>query len=300
MINKNIVIAALARDCENSLRTNIPLLESFRNQIQYSQVIVVENDSIDGTKSLLNDWKNNYKNVTILSNDFETITIPRNSNVNINPMTSTQRIKKMVEYRNLYLDFIDKIVEPIDLLIVIDIDVLEISLEGMINAIKSFDEKTGAIFPNGMSIMKSIFWKSEIYYDIFAVWEYPLVDQFSYSPVSLGQTFKSINRKIKTKPLYPIISAFGGVGIYNYHAIKGLRYKNVLNPLNSLESICEHIPFNREIINRGFNNYIARDFKVSYGNHNWILILKLILPVKAFIYLFPILLKVKSWFNIKI
>ena len=27
MINKNIIIAALARDCEDSLRTNIPLIE---------------------------------------------------------------------------------------------------------------------------------------------------------------------------------------------------------------------------------------------------------------------------------
>jgi hypothetical protein len=297
MIDKHIIIAALARDCENSLRINIPLLESFRAQLSYSQVVVVENDSIDATKLLLNDWEKNSKNVTILSNDFETVTIPRNSDVNINPMTSTQRIEKMVAYRNLYLDFIDKIVEPIDLVIVIDIDVLEISLEGLINAIKSFDEKTGAIFSNGMSIMQSAFGRSEIYYDIFAVWEYPLVEQFSYSPVSLGQTFKSINRKIKTTPLLPIISAFGGVGIYNYQAIKGLRYKNVLNPLNRLESVCEHIPFNQEIIKRGFNNYIARDFKVSYGKHNWILMLKLILPVKAFIYLFPLLLKVKSWLS---
>ncbi len=297
MINKHIIIAALARDCENSLRVNIPLLESLRTHFLSSQVVVVENDSIDGTKEILNEWRINYDKVTILSNDYESATIPRNSDLIINPMTSSQRIEKMVFYRNIYLDYINEIKQPIDLVIVIDIDVLEISLPGLINVIKSFNDQTGAIFANGMSVMKTVLGLSEIYYDIFAVCEYPQMNEFSYSPESLGKTFKSINKKIKREPFYKVISAFGGVGVYNYHAMKDLRYKNVLNPLNKRESICEHIPFNQEIIKRGFNNYIARDFKVSYGKHNWILMLKLILPVKAFIYLFPLLLKVKSWLS---
>jgi hypothetical protein len=59
MINKNIIIAALARNCEDSLRINIPLIEKLRTQFSWSQVVVVENDSIDETKNLLNDWKIN-------------------------------------------------------------------------------------------------------------------------------------------------------------------------------------------------------------------------------------------------
>jgi hypothetical protein len=95
-------------------------------------------------------------------------------------------------------------------------------------------------------------------------------------------------------PLYNVISAFGGVGIYNYAAIKNLRYKTVLNPLDQQEAICEHIPFHQEIIKRGFKNYIARDFQVIYQRHNWILILKLLLSEKIFNYLHPIILKLKK------
>jgi hypothetical protein len=294
MINKNIVIAALARNCEDSLRTNIPLIEELRTQFLWSQVVVVENDSIDGTKDLLNDWKINHDNVTIISNDYGTKTIPDKSDSIINPMTSYQRIDKMVFYRNLYLDYISEVKHSIDLVIIIDIDVLKISLTGLINVINSFDDKTGAIFSNGMSIMKTPFGLSKIYYDTFAVWQYPLSNEFNYSALSLARTFKSINKNVKNSPLNRVISAFGGVGVYNYQAIKNLRYKTVLNPLNQLEAICEHIPLNQEIIQRGFNNYIARDFQVIYETHNWTLILKLVLPIKIFNFLYPIILRVKK------
>ena len=294
MINKNIIIAALARDCEDSLRTNIPLIEELRSQFSWSQIVVVENDSKDGTKGLLNDWKINFNHVTIISKDFGTKTIPDKSDLIINPYTTYQRIDKMVSYRNLYLEHINKVEHPIDLVIIIDIDVIEISLTGLINAINSFEEETGAIFSNGVSVMKTPFGLSEIYYDIFAVWEYPLLHEFSYSAGSLAKTFKSINRNIKKSPLYSVISAFGGVGIYNYAAIKDLRYKTVLNPVDKQEAICEHIPFNHEIIKRGYKNYIHRDLQVIYQRHNWILILKLLLSERIFNLLHPIILKLKK------
>jgi hypothetical protein len=294
MNNQNIVIAALARDCEDSLRANIPVIEELRTKFLWSQVVVVENDSIDGTKELLNEWKINYDKVNIISKDYGTKTIPDKSDLIINPMTSYQRIDKMVFYRNLYLDYIKEVKHPIDLVIIIDIDVLEISLTGLLDVINSFDSKTGAIFSNGMSIMKTPFGLSEIYYDIFAVWEYPILHEFRYSTESLARTFKSINKNVKKSPHYDVISAFGGVGVYNYQAIKNLRYKTVLNPLNKREAICEHIPFNQEIIKQGFRNYIARDFKVIYEKHTLTLLLKQVLPIKVFNFLYPIILKIKK------
>jgi hypothetical protein len=294
MIDKNILIAALARDCEDSLRTNIPLIEELRSQCSWSQVVVVENDSKDGTKDLLNDWKINSNGVTIISNDFGTKTIPDKSDLIINPQTTYHRIDKMVSYRNLYLDHINQVEHPIDLVIIIDIDLIEISLTGLIDTINSFEDKTGAVFSNGISVMDTPVGLSEIYYDTFAVWEYPLSHEFSYSAGSLARTFKSINKNVKKSSLYGVISAFGGVGVYNYQAIKNLRYKMLLNPLNKLEAICEHIPFNQEIIKQGFNNYIARDFKVIYGKHNFTLLLKLVLPLKIFNFFYSIILKIKK------
>lgn len=293
MINKNIVIAALARDCENSLKSNIPLIEKLRKQFVWSEVVVVENDSVDGTKDLLNEWKTKSKHVNIISNDFGTKTIPDRKDVKVDPWTSFGRIEKMTRYRNLYLDHIRQIDQPIDLVIIIDIDVIDISLDGLVDVINSFDDNTGAIFSNGVSIKQTPFGLSKIYYDTFAVWEYPMEGEFSHSPDSQAMTFKSINKNLKKTSLYPVISAFGGVGVYNYQAIKDLRYKTLPNPLNPHEAICEHITFNQEIIRRGFKNYIARDFQVIYQKHNWILILKMVLPGRVFNVLYPVLL----WFK---
>lgn len=294
MIHKNIVIAALARNCEDSLRINIPLIEELRANLLWSKVVVVENDSTDKTKELLNDWKINHENVTIISNDYGTKTIPDQSDWINNPMTSYQRIDKMVIYRNLYLDYIKEINHPIDIVIIIDIDVKNISLKGLIDAINSFSYKTGAIFSNGISIMKTPFGVSKIYYDTFAVWEYPILNEFKFTAKSLNNTFKSINKNVKKSPLYGIISAFGGVGIYNYQAIKNLRYTIVKNPLNEQEAICEHIPFNHQIIKQGFSNYIARDFMVIYERHGLSFLLKLVLPFKIFNFIYPIILKIKK------
>jgi hypothetical protein len=294
MIDKNIVIAALARDCENSLKTNIPLIERVREQFVWSTVVVVENDSVDGTKNLLNCWKMNSSNVTIISNDFGTKTIPDKGDVEVDPWTSYQRIEKMTGYRNLYVDHIKEIDHQVDLVIVIDIDIIEISVSGLVEVINSFDDTTGAIFSNGVSVKRVPFGLSKIYYDIFAVWEYPSSGVFTHTPNSLARTFKSINKNLKKSPFYKVISAFGGVGVYNYNAIKDLHYKTVSNPLDKRQAICEHIPFNQEIISRGFNNFIARDFQVIYQRHSWILIVKLVLPIKVFNILHPILLKFKK------
>ena len=51
-INKNIVIAALARDCDKSLSKIINLIEELRENFVWSKVVVVENDSKDNTKNM--------------------------------------------------------------------------------------------------------------------------------------------------------------------------------------------------------------------------------------------------------
>ena len=57
MIDKKIVIAALARDCNEALINNIPRIEKLRELFTESHVVIVENDSKDGTKDTLQKWQ---------------------------------------------------------------------------------------------------------------------------------------------------------------------------------------------------------------------------------------------------
>lgn len=282
-IDKNIVIAILARDCEESLRNNIPLIEELRNKFIWSQVVVVENDSIDKTKDILANWETSSKNVKIISQDFGIKTIPDKTEKMVSPTTSFFRIEKMAFYRNIYLDYISELKDSIDYVIVVDIDIKYFSVDGLINSIKKVQNDWGGIFSNGITKGKILGFTSKIYYDIFAVYEYPLQKKYSYTQKTLDIRFRTINKKIKKNKYYSVISAFSGVGVYKYEAIKDLRYIAIRNSDNDEEAICEHIPFNEQVIRAGYKNYISKDFLVIYTmTHNLGLRLKLLIPYKIF------------------
>jgi len=298
-INKNIVIAALARDCEKSLPNMIALIEQLRQRFIWTQVVVVENDSKDNTKNILFRWEKESDGVNIISQDYGTLTIPEIGQVNCDPTISIHRIEKMAFYRNIYLDYVDKLNCEIDYLMVVDIDIDFFSIEGLIQAIDKDENDWGAIFSNGITQTSYFGMRSKIYFDCFAIYEYPLIGDFSYNQKKLDFTFKTINKNVRNHKKYSVISAFSGIGIYRYEAIKGLRYKASLNKAMNGTAVCEHIPFNMEIIKRGFKNYISRDFIVVYGTHNLGLILKLYVPYSLFNFSRQFYLKFKKTLGVE-
>ncbi|MFV5698715.1 hypothetical protein ACM55H_10140 [Flavobacterium sp. ZT3R17] len=290
-INKNVVIASLARDCDQSLPKMIDLIEELRENFLWSQVVVVENDSKDNTKNILFDWEKKGDGVKVISQDFGIKTIPDQTVDMASPTISFYRIEKMSFYRNIYLDYIDTLLHEIDYVIVIDIDVKKFSVDELVNSINQANKNWGGIFSNGVTINKYLGFESKIYYDVFAVYEYPLKEFFSYTDESLERTFRTINKNTKKYKYYNVISAFGGIGIYKYSAIKLLRYKAIKNIFNENEGICEHIPFNMAIVEAGYKNYISRDFFLEYGTHKFGLILKLFLHPKFFNFIYNLLSK---------
>lgn len=286
-INRNIVIAALARDCEKSLPNMINLIEVLRERFVWSQVVVVENDSKDGTKNVLFDWEERSEGVKILSQDYGTLTIPEQSVDGINPLVSFHRIVKMAFYRNIYMKYIKEIDHNIDNLIVIDVDVESFSIDGVIDAVLKCTGTFGAVFANGISVKRFFgFIYSKIFYDVFAVYEYPMKENFSFTEKSLSRTLKTVMYNLKKNKHYSVISAFGGIGVYNYNAISNLEYTVLSNGNNESEAVCEHIPFNTKVIDLGYENFISREMVVIYRNHTFGTILKYYLPKKIFQFLF--------------
>lgn len=293
-INKNIVIAALARDCEKSLPNIIDLIEQLRDFFVWTQVVVVENDSKDATKEILFDWENRKKGVKLISHDYGTLTVPIESIDGVKPLVSFHRIEKMVIYRNIYIKYIKELQHDIDNIIVIDLDIETFSVESVVNSVLKCQDRCGAIFANGVTV-KRIFkgFYSKIFFDVFAVYEYPMKETFSYTEDSFLNTLKSVMVRLKRDKWYSVISAFGGVSVYNFQAISGIEYVALSNGLNKREAICEHIPFNSEIINLGYENYISRDMEVIYGEHSFGSILKYYLPKQVFDILFKLTRRIK-------
>lgn len=295
MIDKDIVIAILARDCEKSLLENVKLVEELRGHFIWSQVVIVENDSKDNTKSILFDWEKSKKGVKVISQDYNTLTIPNKTSDKIKPLVSYFRIEKMTRYRNIYLDYIKEINHNIDNIIVIDIDIEYFSVDGVVDSILKCNEKCGAIFAYGITI-KRIFNKiySKIFYDIFAVQEYSMVTIPLFQSENSRNILRSVSANLKKqKTLYKVISAFGGIAVYNYKAICNLEYKVVINSFDENEAICEHIPFNNAIVNLGYSNYISKKMEVIYGEHSFGEIIKNIIPKNIFSFLLKLSKRVR-------
>ena len=256
MLEKSVLIAALARDCNNSILRNIPKIEKLRKEFKESHVVIIENDSKDGTKETLKRWEKESMGVEAIMNDYGTVTIPEQSKGIKNPGTSMHRISKMARYRNMYMDYARNADFNIDYLIVIDIDIEDFSVEGIIDSINNAPNDWGGIFAN-----KYLF----VFYDTFAFIPY----KSKYIDLTINENITHAHKmtnKVKYNSYIKCLSAFGGIGIYKWNIISDLYYKADKNNRSKVnETICEHIPFNIEIINKGYMNYISSRMKVIYG-----------------------------------
>jgi len=283
-VDKNIVVCALARDCEQSLKKNIPKVEYLRSLFGLSSVIVVENDSVDGTKDILLEWKNTCEGVILLSEDYNTLTIPPRDVDNPFPGTSLHRIEKMSFYRNIYMDHLSKIPFDIDYVIMIDIDIIEFSPNAIYDAISNCPAKNwGALFANGYTDFKLLNLQlNKVYHDMYAYlaqWK-PKFPQTTNREMFLEK--KTLFERLNKTSYFSVTSAFGGIGIYRYDLIKKLRYRAVKNQDRYIEALCEHVLFNKSIQDQGYQNYIVGKLQVYYGSTPFLIFLRRILPLGMF------------------
>lgn len=254
MIDKSVVIAALARDCNESLRRNIPRIEQLRSHFRQSLVVVVENDSRDGTKETLKNWET----VDLIMNDFGTQTIPSGAGGS----TSLHRIEKMARYRNIYMDFVRALDEQPDYLIVIDVDVENFLVEGIVKAIENAPQDWSALFANGQRFFKGAF---PYFFDLYAYLPMDCNNEMSRKNDELFYESKRITKQLRKIEYLECLSAFGGLGVYKWDLIKNLNYQALPNTRSKMfEVICEHVPFNVQIA----KNYVCRDMKVNYGSRS--------------------------------
>lgn len=264
LADKTVVIAALARNCAKQLPNNIRRIEELRCFFSKSYVIVIENDSKDATKEILKNWKKKAVNVYVISNDFQTDTIPVRTR-SLDPGTSAFRIEKMARYRNMYMDFIDSLGFPIDYVLMLDIDINYFSVMGVVDSILKAPLNWSALFAYGIAnVCYNDFPLFPCYYDCYA---FVPVNRKKYELSSDNFLLprKYVFGRIAFTKYLSCSSAFGGIGIYKYKLISGKRYCCQENPAkNSMECLCEHVSFNCSLIDSIHMNYISRSMKVKY------------------------------------
>jgi hypothetical protein len=211
------------------------VIDSIGEQFAKYQVLIFENDSTDTTRQILFDRKKtNYEYI------FED---------NIEIKSRTERIAYC---RNKLLDKIYSTYSENDYVLFVDMD--DVLASGKLA------ETIGSCFMYNSDQWDGMFANSSsYYYDIWALRKKGLLEEDVWNNVymlqSLGVDYNQavnkcvtsyqINYPIETK-LIPVLSAFGGAGLYKLSTLNKLKPKyNGVEPAHINGMICEHVPFNK-------------------------------------------------------
>ena len=246
MKNYSVVIAGCCRNVQQYIHRNLMIIDAVGVQFSKYKVVIYENDSKDSTRHLLQQNKNDHYDYI-----FE-------DNVNIR-----SRTERIAHCRNKILEHIKLYYHDYDYFLLLDLD--DILASGkLVDTIKYCflykPEQWDAMFANC----------SDKYYDIYALriknyltsccWNNANklklmgIDHMTAYNACIDKYI--INYPTDTK-LIKVISAFGGAGLYK---LKALDFNT--NKYNGYEEshvdkmICEHVPFNTELCNKGCKLYI--------------------------------------------
>jgi len=244
--DKSVVICSIVRDAASQLERNIPVIEELCKPFSLSRVVVYENDSIDRTIEILERWKQRNPSVYVISEKLSLRTVPMSSEVSSNPYFSFWRIEKMARYRNHYLDFIESQGWDPDYLVVVDLDVNRIYKEGVLASFaEEYDWDVVTAF--GYSLSPHLTLR---YHDAYALVESgrESCPQTEDSIAATSYAYASLRNNPEWKRVY---SAFGGLAIYKYKKLRGLRYCVLPNADSRVEARSEHFGLLKQMHDRG-------------------------------------------------
>ena len=261
-LDRTIIICGIVRNAERGLKRNIPEIKRLCQMSKGYKVFVYENDSTDMTKKLLKEWHDSDPaNVFVSLNDTSAQpTIPSVSDVpSINPFYSQKRIDKMAKLRNAYMQFVDDMGWSADYFVVVDLDVARISAD---NIMSSFvREDWDAVTAFGYSTSPKL---KRRYHDTYALTELGDEEnpQTEEKIIRNSEKYANLN---DGDPWVRVFSAFGGLAIYRFESIKGVRYEALKNNDPRVQVKCEHYSIYYQMKRRGFDRvYINPSMSLKY------------------------------------
>lgn len=268
-----LIICSIVRNAANGLKRNIPVINSLCKYAKSYKIIIFENNSLDQTKAILKEWQYEIgqQNLYLSMYDIENSNvIPSEKEVNVNPFFCKERISRMVELRNQYMDYITTQKLEADYLIIVDLDVSRLFLGGILSSFK-LAEDWDAITANGYSLSPSF---CRRYHDTYALTEWGK-ENIPQDEKQIVRNANRYGRLRKNDMLVRVFSAYGGLAIYRFESIKGIRYQLLPNNDSRVEMKCEHFSIYKQMVEKGFNRiYINPAMSLKYQTVNWRIVYK--------------------------
>lgn len=267
--DKTIVFCGCIRNSASELLSNIPTLEEICDYFKDYRIVVVENNSIDNSKNILKQWSNRNPKVISLIYDFDESKYDNHITPEIyNPSFIYKRIIKLVDYRNIYMDYInDQLDFESDYITIIDYDLSQIDVDGFFTSFGTeFD--WDAVTANGYSYSPSLKRRFHDTYPLFEV-GMPFVDS-----IDKIKTYRKIFEPLrKGMPFIRVASAYNGIAIFKASVRKKLRYSLIFNNFGGVEVLNDHVSIFMQMIEQGHDKiYINPNMELYYQRISWQLI----------------------------
>lgn len=245
--NNKVIIVSLVRDIKDRLPEIIKKAERVGSMFADYRVLIVENDSTDGTREGLLDWSIRNPKVTILGCGYNVkeCKLPKMPKTQGHSVDRT-RIEKMVKLRNIYLDEIKKSYGSGEWPYVImwDLDMI------------------GSIYLDGVGHSMSLF-KNDPRLDVvcsYGIYRWGLTTLFydTYALLHTGEKFHIDDKTIhdirkgwwearyqRGDDPFPVDSCFSGFAIYRTDSLIDDKVVYDMSGPDNLE--CEHVRLNKKI-----------------------------------------------------
>jgi hypothetical protein len=233
----SIVICGLARNLKPSqLVAKKKELEQIGNLFGDYKIVIVENNSVDDTRTRLLRWQIENHRVVILTPENDKGIVHDRTNLktwnheNSMPRGWFERIHRMAHLRETYLEYVKLNCSKSTFMLVVDMDIVgETNTDGLMLTL--LDDDWSAVFVNGRVISSLL--------------SFPFVlnpyDNIAFIPLTgpikdrdLRQ--KALNKSVHTPENYTDVkSAFNGYAIYKIDDLSNSSY------ISNERDICEHI-----------------------------------------------------------
>lgn len=264
MAQSRVAICGLARDCREPLAKLAPALERLGECFEAYRIIVVENDSKDGTADFLSEWSADNPNIRPVQ--FSTcpwVADQVQAGEKGNWWFSKARMQRMNFARNLYLETLEEN-GSVDYAIVVDLDILSFSLAGIAHTF-GLNEHWDFVASNGCRYSIRHPFRKQVYWDAYV---YEPAEGFPGGVLQTRDILarqKQLPKLLHKHALLPVRSAFGGLCIYRREALGKHRYFIVENEDPEVEVLCDHTTLHRLMAEAGCTHaFINARQAVSY------------------------------------
>jgi len=253
MKNQTVVICALLRDVATKLKEIRTRAERLGRGFKDYRIVIVENDSSDGTRRLLKEWRKSNPRVIILgcgvNSERDECKLPKAATKTEGHGVDRRRIEKMTHLRNIYLDYVKRSLPDFDYTVVWDMDIVgTVYLDGVANTIGHFSHSKSPANDADAICAYGIYrwgWVT-LYYDTYA--HVDKDDRFHIDLKTVHDLKKGLGIQYERgTPPIPVVSCFSGFTIYRNASLRDGKVVYDMSPPDNLE--CEHVRLHRHLSN---------------------------------------------------